>query len=88
MVSWCRRSARVRGRGRSRPAENISVCVPAIEPADIWAAEPPPASSNAPYLTDMEGRYLDSFRERRRRRPEGRGPGHAGDRQSGRFRRP
>jgi beta-glucosidase len=54
--------ARARAGTQVGPAENISVCVPAIEPADIRAAELATRELNAPYLTAiMEGRYLDSF---------------------------
>jgi beta-glucosidase len=54
--------ARARAGTQVGPAENISVCVPVIEPADIRAAELATRELNAPYLTAiMEGRYLDSF---------------------------
>ena len=54
--------ARSRAGTQVGPAENISVCIPAIEPADIRAAELATRELNAPYLTAiMEGRYLDSF---------------------------
>jgi beta-glucosidase len=57
----------IRARGRAGtqvgPAENISVCIPAIETSEnIRAAELATRELNAPYLTAiMEGRYLDSF---------------------------
>jgi beta-glucosidase len=45
------------------PAENLVVCIPAIEaPADIRAAEIATRELNAAYLTViLEGRYLESF---------------------------
>jgi beta-glucosidase len=55
--------ARARAPTQVGPAENIAVCVPAIETsADIHSAELATRELNAPYLTAiMEGRYLDSF---------------------------
>lgn len=57
----------VRARGRKDtkvgPAENIEICVPAIEtPANIRAAEIATRELNAGYLTAMfEGKYTDAF---------------------------
>jgi beta-glucosidase len=55
--------ARSRAGTQVGPAENISVCIPAIETSEnIRAAELATRELNAPYLTAiMEGRYLDSF---------------------------
>jgi beta-glucosidase len=56
---------RAHGRAGTRigPAENIVVCIPAIEtPANIRAAEIATRELNASYLTVMlEGKYTDAF---------------------------
>jgi beta-glucosidase len=58
-------AVRARGRAGTRvgPAENIVVCIPAIEtPANIRAAEIATRELNAGYLTVMfEGKYTDGF---------------------------
>ena len=58
-------TVRAHGRPGTRvgPAENIVVCIPAIEtPANIRAAEIATRELNAGYLTVMlEGRYTDAF---------------------------
>jgi beta-glucosidase len=58
-------AVRAHGRGGTRvgPAENIEVCIPAIEtPANIRAAEIATRELNAGYLTVMlEGKYTDAF---------------------------
>jgi beta-glucosidase len=58
-------AVRARGRPGTRigPAENIVVCIPAIEtPANIRAAENATRELNAGYLTVMlEGKYTDAF---------------------------
>ena len=58
-------AVRARGRRGTKvgPAENIEVCIPAIEtPANIRAAEIATRELNAGYLTVMlEGKYTDAF---------------------------
>ena len=58
-------AVRAHGRAGTRvgPAENIVVCIPAIEtPANIRAAEIATRELNAGYLTVMlEGKYTDGF---------------------------
>src|SRR5665647_2123080 len=59
------RAIRAHGRTGTRvgPAENMAVCIPAIEtPANIRAAEIATRELNAGYLTVMlEGKYTDAF---------------------------
>jgi beta-glucosidase len=58
-------AVRARGRSGTRvgPAENIEVCIPAIEtPANVRAAEIATRELNAGYLTAiLEGKYTDAF---------------------------
>jgi beta-glucosidase len=59
------RAIRARGRNGTRvgPAENLVICVPAIEtPANVRAAEIATREVNAGYLTVMlEGKYTDAY---------------------------
>ena len=84
--------ARPCGRARrSGIADNTNFYVPVMEtPEHIEAAKKATRDENAMFLTAiMEGRYIDEYLPRRggRRRAEGRGRRHGGDRQPARFRR-